>query len=37
MSPDPNKPPFAAHQRYYIILKFAVLAAAIFLALRFLS
>lgn len=34
---DKSEPPFQAHRRYYLFLKLAVLAAAAFLAIRYLS
>jgi hypothetical protein len=32
-----EKPPFAAHPRYYLVLKLVVLAAAVLLAVAYLS
>ena len=37
MTEHPEKPPFPAHPRYYMMLKLMVLAAAIVLALRYLG
>ena len=35
MTDHPETPPFQKHRIYYIVLKLALLAAALFLALRF--
>lgn len=38
MTSDPDaEPPFAGHRRYYLFLKIAVLAAAAYLAIRYLT
>jgi hypothetical protein len=37
MTEHPEQPPFANHRLYYIILKLAVLAAAIYLSWRYLA
>lgn len=34
MSEHPEQPPFAGHRRYYVFLKFAVLALAVLVALN---
>lgn len=36
MTEGPDKPPFAGHRSYYLVLKIAVLAVALGLALRYL-
>jgi hypothetical protein len=33
---EADKPPFAAHRAYYIAIKLAVLAAALYIAVRYL-
>ncbi len=35
MTDHPERPPFERHRTYYIILKYAVLIAAVLLALRY--
>jgi hypothetical protein len=37
MSKDDDKPPFAGHRMYYVLLKVVVLAVAVALAYRYLA
>ena len=37
MSEHPSKAPFQAHKHYYLAIKLAVLAAAVFVAVRYLT
>ena len=34
---EADKPPFAGHRTYYVVLKLLVLAAAIYVAVRYLA
>ena len=37
MTDHPEKPPFAGHRMYYVVLKVVVLVIAIYLAVRYLK